>query len=533
MQMPDQVFNPTPNSSPSSSLFGLDSEKISPYVLAILIAYAAVRNLCQAATRPFWYDEICTFIMVRQQHISTMWSALRDGADGQPPGFYLVERVATALVANENIAFRLLSIFGFSITVLCLFLLVRKRRGSAIALLCAAITLVTPLYDSFAAEARPYSLVVACISFALLCYQRTPAVRWTILLGLSLALAQSFHYYALFSFLPFIVAEFVLFLTERQLRWGVWLAFAFGLLPLAAFWPMLSKSKALYGQFFWSQPSLLMAKTSYAWYFNTSTTNGITLAGLSAIAILSTVLYRIRQSGRGEHSAEDSLQEPVMALVFLSLPFVGFLATKLAHGWMVPKYLFSTILGFSLALSYTFPRLGRKSRLLIPAFAIFLILILVPREISFWISYDSHFTSPADSVEAFVGTAGHGNLPVVVSGPQDFMPLAHYASPEWKPRFVYVVDPPQAVIYTGIDTADKELPILASYSPLHVCEFQAFVAEYPVFLLYSNTGGAGGDWWIRRLKKDGYTLRPVAIKPPSEHDYYHTVFLVSRTTNAD
>ena len=149
MQMPDRVFNPTPNSSPSSSLFGLDSEKISPYVLAILIAYAAVRNLCQAATRPFWYDEICTFIMVRQQHISTMWSALRNGADGQPPGFYLAERVATALVANESIAFRLLSMFGFSSTVLCLFVFVRKRRGSAIALLCAAIALVTPLYDSY------------------------------------------------------------------------------------------------------------------------------------------------------------------------------------------------------------------------------------------------------------------------------------------------------------------------------------------------------------------------------------------------
>jgi hypothetical protein len=522
-----------PTSSSSTTDFGLHVEKISPYILAILIGYAAVRNLFQAAARPFWFDEICTFFMVRQQHLSTLWKALKDAADVQPPGFYLAERVATAFVANENISFRLLSILGFSTTILCIYLFVRKTRGGAIALLCAAIPLVTPLYDNYAAEARPYTLVVACISFALLCYQRTPSVRWTVLLGLSLALAQSFHYYAFFAFLPFLAAEFVLLLTERQLRWGVWLSLAFGFLPLAAFWPMLSKSRALYGQFFWSQPSLQLAQNSYGWYFNTSTINGTIVAGLSVIAILGTILYKMRRAGPPENSAKLSWQEPVMALVFLSLPYIGIVATKIAHGGLVPKYLFSTVLGFSLALSYTFPRGGRKNLLLIPAFAVFLVLVLTPREKFFWVSYNGRFISPADSVETFVASAGHGNLPVVVSGPQEYMPLAYYASPDWATRFVFVVDPPQAAIYTGSDSADKELPILASYSRLHVYDFQPFVQEYPEFLLYSNNSGPSGDWWLRRLKKDGYTLRPVAVRPPSEHDFYHVVFLVSKPTSAD
>jgi hypothetical protein len=136
--MPDQVSDRRPNSNTLASIFGLDPERISPYVLGILIVYAILRNLFQAATKPFWYDELCTFILVRQQRLSTMWSALAHGADGNPPGFYLAERFASALLANENIAFRWLSILGFSCVLVSLFQLIRERRGSVIALFCAS-----------------------------------------------------------------------------------------------------------------------------------------------------------------------------------------------------------------------------------------------------------------------------------------------------------------------------------------------------------------------------------------------------------
>jgi len=37
--MPDQISDRAPNSNPSASIFGLDPERISPYVLGILIVY--------------------------------------------------------------------------------------------------------------------------------------------------------------------------------------------------------------------------------------------------------------------------------------------------------------------------------------------------------------------------------------------------------------------------------------------------------------------------------------------------------------
>ena len=351
-------------------------------------------------------------------------------------------------------------------------------------------------------------------------------------MGISLALAQSLHYYAAFSFLPFFVSEAVLLLIDRHLRWPVWLAFGFGLLPLIPFWPLLWTSKALYGAHFWSVPSLQMAESSYGSYLGTSFPFGIGIAAASALSVLATTLYKIRRSARDARAPEAWLQEPVMILTFLSLPFVAVLLAEIAHGGMATKYVLATVLGFPLAVSYCFPRFGSRSLAAFSVLGLFLLILLHQEEI-FWSSYNGHFSSPADSVEVFVDSAGHANLPVVISDPQDFMALSHYASTAYSTRFVSVVDAPQAVAYTGSDSADKELPILAAYSPLHVYDFKAFVAEHPEFLLYSGNAGMGGDWWPMRLLHDGYTLRPFAVKPIAEHDFFHRVFLVSRMKDAD
>ena len=168
--------------------------------LAILILYATARSIYHALMRPFWYDEICTVLMVQQLHVHRLWQALAHGADGQPLAFYLLESAAAAVIRNENLAYRGISILAFAVTLLCLFVAVRTRKDGAIALVSTAVPLTTLLFSLFAVEARGYSILVACMAFAIVCYQRVPARRWVILLGLSLVLAQSFHYFAVFAF---------------------------------------------------------------------------------------------------------------------------------------------------------------------------------------------------------------------------------------------------------------------------------------------------------------------------------------------
>ena len=526
----DRSLSPALGVTPSPVTRSLLSEKLALFALAALVIYSTARNICHALIRPLWYDEICTLLLARQEHLSTLWQAVVHGADGQPLVFYLLERAAAAFIRNENLAYRGVSIFGFAVTLVCLFVAVRTRKGAAIALVCAAIPLASILFDMLAVEARGYSLLVACIAFAFVCYQRVPARRWVILLGLSLVLAESFHYFAVFAFLPFLLAEAVHYGMKRQVRWGVWIALLSGFVPLACFWPVLSTFQKYFGPHIWSKPTLEAALGSYSWYFLTPEDNpGVYLAAIAGAAVLFTMVAALRKTLRGERSAGAPVHELTLVLGLLSLPLVGFAAAIIAHSGMIAKYMVPSLLGFPLSLGFALPRLPRWGFLLPAVSAALLLFVLVPQERQFWSDYDGQLISPAAFVEDFITAGGHAELPVVVSDAHDFLQLQHYCDPGWRTRFVSVLDPEQSVVYTGNDSADKQLALLRQYTSLPIYDFQPFLAEHPAFLVYSGGGGLEGDWWPDRLKKDGFKLQAVSVLPKELNDnYWHRVLLVTR-----
>ena len=166
------------------------SDRAAVRWLAVLVAYAAVRSVVAAVTKPFWYDEMCTGVVAQQPSVHAIWNALEHAADTQGPAFYLIERAMSTMIPNQEIALRIPSIFGFCCLTICIFIFVRRRAGSTYALICSLIPFTTVLFDIYAVEARAYSLVVACVAAALVCYQRASSWRWAGLMGLCLALAQ-------------------------------------------------------------------------------------------------------------------------------------------------------------------------------------------------------------------------------------------------------------------------------------------------------------------------------------------------------
>ena len=141
------------------------------------------------------------------------------------------------------------------------------------------------------------------------------------------------------------------------------------------------------------------------------------------------------------------------------------------------KYLVSSVLGFSLALGFSLPRLPRRGRLILAVSTAVLLCLIVAQEFLFWRGYHGQFVSPTRFEEELVSAAGHPDLPVVISDSQDFMRLQHYTNKSWQQRFVLLVDPEQAVVYTGSDTGDKGLSILRDYTSLPIYDFQLFVAS--------------------------------------------------------
>jgi hypothetical protein len=497
-----------------------DSKRLGRYGVVVLIIYVASAGVLRAASKPFWFDELCTLTVARQPTWAGIFDALQNAVDSQPPPFYLVERMAGAAIPNEEIAYRLPSILALCCIIFFIFVYVGRWYSAPCALVCAALPLISILYRPYAVEARGYELATAFIAAALVCYQRADALRWAILMAISLAAASASHYYGVFALAPFALAEAALVWKTRRLRWSVWFAMSFGVVPLIVFGPMLSHLKQYYGAHYWAgtQPTLVTAASMYGSFFNVSGPMGIALAAVATVGVSKTLTHW--RPGEGiPHGTQDApFHEKILALGLLALPFVFLLAMKVAHGGLVDRYLLPTILGFSLAAGYILPRLGRRSAIL---FAVLIAVAIGAQEMPFWLSQRlnwGHVVSPAAPVEELANAAGFPELPVVVSDGQDYLQLVHYGSPN-KP-LCYLVDLRGSMRYAGSDFLDKNLLVLRRYAPLQVYDFRDFVLKNQQFLLYSR--GSSWDWLPARLFDDHYTLRLLAI-----HDR-EKIYLVTR-----
>ncbi len=508
------------------------SDRAAVRWLAVLVVYAAVRGVVAAAARPFWCDEVCTWIMVHQPGMRGIWSALEHAVDGQGPAYYVIARAASGMLANQEIALRLPSIFGFCCLAVCVFIFVRRRIGNALALICSFVLFTTVLFDVYAVEARAYSLVVACVAVALVCYQRASSWRWSLLLGFCLALAVSLHYYAVFAFVPFGAAEGVRLLRTREIRFGVWLALLCGFVPLAIFWPLLSHLRQYYGAHFYAKPTLFTVAVTYGAFFEVAGRWGVGVAAALTLGVLGAALAAVNGRAKATCTCESPFDGQVLTLALLALPVGIYVATKVAHGGLTVRYALPAVIGVPLALSYILSRLGHRSVAFVVAFLLFAV---AAREGQFWLSHRGPLASGesnTDSIESLIETAGHEDLPVMVSDDLEFLALVHYAEPHWQERFVCVVDAEQAVAYTGADVADKELVVLRTVANIHVYKFQGFAAQNPSFLLFSDDGRESGggtevsDWWPIRLVRDGYSLDLLAA------DGTRRVYLVSAGKNS-
>jgi hypothetical protein len=314
------------------------------------------------------------------------------------------------------------------------------------------------------------------------------------------------HFYALFAFVPFAMAESALLWKERRFRWGVWLAMGFGLVPLALSWTVLKDFQKFYGARFWAPASLVRTANTYALFLKTFAPIAIAIVAVLAIISLWGALW-----GAEDEAEDASWQERWLAVGLLALPVVGYAATKVAHGGLAERYVLPMVLGLPLGFAWM---LGQFERKTVAFFAGFVLIAMTLQEGFFWKAESGTFgkvVSPADAVERLVDSASiRPDLPIVVSDGHDYVPLAYYAPPDWAKRFVSVVDPEEAVIYSGSDSLDKQLSALQCCLPLQVFGFHDFAEAHPAFLLYS--GGGEWDWWPVRLLHDGYTLQLLAAE---------------------
>jgi 4-amino-4-deoxy-L-arabinose transferase-like glycosyltransferase len=469
--------------------------------------------LAAAATKPLWMDELFTLTVSSQPTLRALWAVLARAMDGQPPGFYVVERVACSLFHNKEIALRLPAILAFLCTLVCVFVFVKKRSGELIAFLCTFLLLSTILFQRYAVEARPYSMLMACIAFALVCYQRLPSRFWTAMLGISLVLAQALHYYAVFAIVPFGLAEAVVLLRTRQFRWGVWLALACGAIPLVFFWPLLANFKAYYGAHYYRYATYTATSlpSSYGAYFLTDSAFGAAVFALAVAGVIGSYLL-LRPNNPSEGKVRDAdVAEGTLLLALVALPIITFCLVKIVHGGMRDAYALSAVIGIAIALGCALS-LARPP--VVALFALFVFSSVGVRELNFWrANHSLRLASPATAVEKFVQSSGYGDLPVVVSSGMAYTPLAHYASPAFFQQVFYLMDEEKELHYQGTDTFDRQVVLLRDYMPLQVRDFAGFTSAHRVFLIYGEEPGDGYNWLPQHLSHVASSVRSVMVEP--------------------
>jgi hypothetical protein len=452
-----------------------------------------------------WFDEILTLAVAKQESWKRINAALRVALDSHPPIFYVIENFALKLFTDEDVALRLPSIAAFPCTLLCIFLYTKRLAGELVGFLSILFLLMTAAFSYYAIEARGYSMVVACIAFALVCYERVPSKIWTILFALSLAMAQSLHYYAVFAMAPFGLAELAYALRTKKIRWGVWASVAFGMVPLLIFWPLLAELKAYYGPVFWMQYHANFLPQTYGDLLQTDRRTG---AGIAAV-VLAGLLLKLFSEWSANHRIRETAEEGRRRLVLLFgitvLPFVGHLATTMMHTELVNRYVLSVVLGIAVGLAVI---LGNGRRTPVLLFGVFVVCGLSIDEIHFWRSIRAETADMkafADSRDAVLNKAGNESLSIVVPNGLAVMPLAHYIQPALARRLVFLT-PEEHVTHI-----DKELQLYRNYSPVQVATFSNFTSAKSQFLLYEDdTYGGIGAWIRERLEHEGWSTELVA-----------------------
>jgi len=482
--------------------------RFSVVLLFFVLILVGIFSALQAVRRPFWYDEICTVTISRLPNMPAIWDALDNGADGNPPPYYAVARLARRLTTDDHLGYRLPSIVGAWAVILCTYLILCRRLDRLSALTGAVFVLATPM-AAYATEARPYALMVGCAAGAILAWQRIADRRmYSIVLALMLAAALCLHYYAILIWPAFILGEAAVLIAARRFRPYVWAALLVGATPLVVFAPMLFRLRQYYGAHIWARASIRQLVSSFDLLLGIGAHSGLVFAVASSGALMYWIYSKTgavsRSDENGATTSSTLVGEFTIALGFLWLPVVATAAGMISRGGMTTRYMLPAVLGGSLVVGYlTSHAVARVKVLLLLVFLANYALSSggSVRRAVFGSLLDER-AGAAREVAAILDRSRELRLPAVVSSGMDYLPMVYYKPPDASGQLYVLSDAQAALKFANSDSLELGLLVLSRYSKLQVENYRNFASKHREFLLFSR-GRGGHDWWPERLAQDG------------------------------
>lgn len=199
------------------------SHRLASVALAFILTITAVIALAWSGNKLLNQDEM---FVLQTDTVPTAAQLLNiqlhTSISLDPPVYHLLAHAATRVFGPTPLALRLPSLAGYLLMQLCLFLYVCRAAGERAGLLAAALpTITATLY--YAAEARPYGLLLGLFALTLVAYQsatreidesarfhtsvQRSRVRALFLLAVAIALTLNTHYFGILLLVPVYAAE--------------------------------------------------------------------------------------------------------------------------------------------------------------------------------------------------------------------------------------------------------------------------------------------------------------------------------------
>lgn len=229
----------------------------------LLIAVAGLSHGSLLMTRKLWMDEVHSWLIVTDDSTSHAMMALADGADFNPPSWFLVTRAISGLAGPPSEKFlRLLSLLWMLSAMAGLYLILSRLFVWRVSLAAVILTAAHPLIIHQSTEIRFYGFWCASVVWLCCVLQWDPEsspmrrLQWLLIAGLSLLTATS-HWFGILSLclvaLPLVIRQNI---DERGYAKAL-VMLASGMTGVCACLPFLYGQKAALSRPTWISPATI------------------------------------------------------------------------------------------------------------------------------------------------------------------------------------------------------------------------------------------------------------------------------------
>jgi hypothetical protein len=461
--------------------------------LVSFVRYAAY------GSRRLWFDEIYSSTVALQPRWIDVWKAFAAAVDLQSPLFYALTRISWTLFGRDELALRIPEILGTLLFSWCLFFFVKKRFGPLFGLSSMILVLATDI-EFFAADARPYGILLAAMGLAMLAWRnvidnRPNRLALPLYAG-SLALIVATHAYAVTVIAAFVIAEIARLIRTRKADWPLWACFLAILPPLAIYWfpfhaaksaqgGVIGPAKAPHWEYFFG---------FYSYFFNDR------LLFLFVLGVLLVSFALLRKEPKPQAPGMPA-HEVVLAAALAAAPLYSIALAMLVTKYYLHRYSIYAMGGIVILAVVSIDALAIRRR---QASALLLAasLLLFLQDLT-QIDFSKNSAKRKDAEQAVPYSKVPPGVPLVIGSGMAMLPADVYSSDADLARTYYLTGREFCVKYTG-STIFEFGPPFTDYHHfrLHLEPYNEFVKTHRKFWVYGPYSYVD-DWQVHKLQDDG------------------------------